>query len=83
MKLLAKAGFSKQTSFKKKKAVVDRGEKIQGFLMAVIPFIGFLAFTAFPLGLTIFVSFTDLLPCNGADSITTSSYSDYRCLKMR
>lgn len=60
MKLLAKAGFSKQTSFKKKKAVVDRGEKIQGFLMAVIPFIGFPAFTAFPLGLTIFVSFTDL-----------------------
>lgn len=60
MKLLAKAGFSKQIFFKKKEAVVGKGEKIQGFLMAVIPFIGFLAFTAFPLGLTIFVSFTDL-----------------------
>lgn len=60
MKLLAKAGFSKQTSFKKKEAVVAKGEKIQGFLMAVIPFIGFLAFTAFPLGMTIFVSCTDL-----------------------
>lgn len=47
-------------SWSKKSASVGRGEKIEGLLMAFVPFLGFLLFTAFPLGLTIFVSFSDL-----------------------
>ncbi len=35
-------------------------EKRQGFLMAVIPFIGFLTFTGFPMVLSMIISFCDL-----------------------
>lgn len=39
---------------------IGRSEKIEGLLMTAIPFIGFLLFTAFPIALTIVVSFFDL-----------------------
>ena len=39
---------------------IGKQEKRQGFLMAVIPFIGFLAFTGFPMILSLIISFTDL-----------------------
>lgn len=56
---------SAQTSLKKC-ACRPRGNRIgkqerrQGFLMAVLPFIGFLAFTGFPMVLALIISFNDL-----------------------
>ena len=39
---------------------IGKQERRQGFFMAVIPFIGFLAFTGFPMILSLIISFTDL-----------------------
>ena len=39
---------------------IGKQEKRQGFLMAVIPVIGFLAFTGFPMVLSMIISFCDL-----------------------
>lgn len=59
MKVFAKKS-PKVASFRKKNESIGKGEKIQGILMAAIPFVGFLLFTAFPLALTFYVSFNDL-----------------------
>ena len=39
---------------------IGRHEKIEGFCMAIIPFLGFTVFTVFPLVLSVIVSFNDL-----------------------
>ena len=39
---------------------IGRHEKIEGFCMAIVPFLGFMVFTVFPLVLSIIVSFNDL-----------------------
>lgn len=60
MKLFAKGKSNKVRSFLKQNEAIGKSEKIQGILMVAIPFLGFLLFTAFPLGLTIYVSFNHL-----------------------
>ncbi|MDE7353123.1 MAG: sugar ABC transporter permease [Acetatifactor sp.] len=50
-----KSAISKPKEFKG-----NKHERIEGFCMAVIPFIGFLAFTGFPMVLSLFISFHDL-----------------------
>lgn len=44
----------------RRRSRIGRHEKIEGFCMAIVPFMGFLVFTAFPLALSLFVSFNDL-----------------------
>lgn len=60
MKLFAKGESNKVRSFLKQNEAIGKSEKIQGILMVAIPFLGFLLFTAFPLALTIYVSFNHL-----------------------
>lgn len=50
----------KRTLTKQKEFRGNRHERIEGFCMAVIPFIGFLAFTGFPMVLSLLISFHDL-----------------------
>lgn len=45
---------------RKRRGSIHRMEKIEGFLMALIPFMGFVVFTAFPMALSLYVSFNDL-----------------------
>lgn len=45
---------------KKRRGRIGRREKIEGFCMVIIPFLGFLVFTVFPLALSAVVSFYDL-----------------------
>lgn len=55
----AQAAFSKGIR-RARPGRIGRQEKTQGFCMAVIPFIGFLIFTGFPMLLALVISFNDL-----------------------
>lgn len=51
----------KRPSYKKHvQGKLNKKERLQGFGMAIVPFIGFLCFTALPLGMSLYVSFFDL-----------------------